>query len=198
MSTKIDQVLREIEGDLRFRYAMIREYLDCSLLYFGWEGFLIRPFIPPTNQHNHFTLPKQRLYISATLGYGGELERAFGRAPIARLPVPTGWDQRGSGRRFFVFPELICEVDARSLTKSVIKHVGKSIILSPSNRQMEQSKEDLVPSGMILFYKTQIETSLEGFRQADRGVLTLANRYDGIDLAGDSCRVTILDGLPSG
>ena len=26
----------------------------------------------------------------------------------------------------------------------------------------------------------------------------IANRYDGIDLADDACRVTVLDGLPAG
>lgn len=198
VAAKVDRVLRDVEDDLRYRYAMIREYLASCLLYFGWEGFLIRPYIPPTNQHHHFTQAQQRLYISATLGHGGELERAFGRAPISRLPVPSGWDQRGSGRRFVIFPELIREVDARSLTKSVISHVGKSIILSPSNRQLAMSIDDLVPAEIELYDKTDIETSLDSFRQADRGVLALANRYDGIDLADDSCRVTVLDGLPSG
>ncbi|MXZ79650.1 MAG: hypothetical protein F4Z06_15415 [Acidimicrobiia bacterium] len=198
VGTKVDRILREMGGDLWYRYAMIREYLVGCLLYFGWEGFLIRPYIPPTNQHNHFTHPQQRLYISATLGHGGELERAFGRAPIRRLPVPSGWDQRGSGRRFVIFPELIRDIDARSLTKSVISHVGKSIILCPSNKRLEASIAEIVPSNIEIFDKGRIETSLDSFRTASRGVLALANRYDGIDLADESCRVTVLDGLPSG
>ncbi len=116
-AASIDLVLGAVEGDLMFRYTMIRPMLERCLLFFGWEGFLIRPYIAPTAHHPHFSDASQRVYISATLGDGGELERAFGRAPIRRLPVPAGWDQRSSGRRFFVFPELIREVEVQSLPR---------------------------------------------------------------------------------
>jgi hypothetical protein len=195
---RIDTVLGSAEGDLMFRYTMIRSALERCLVYFGWEGFLVRPYIVPTSDHPHFAEAGQRVYISATLGDGGELERAFGRAPIDRLPVPAGWDQRGSGRRFFVFPELIRSVEARSLAKAVISEAGKALVIAPSERRLEQSKVTLVPPGVEVFGKGDIEQSLDGFRRAPRGVLALANRYDGLDLADDSCRLTVLDGLPSG
>jgi hypothetical protein len=177
----IDSVLSRVEGDMMFRYTQIREALGRCLLYFGWEGFLIRPYIPPTAYHPHFTEPVQRVYVSATLGDGGELERAFGRAPIIRLPVPAGWDQRSSGRRFFVFPELIQGDVARAVTRALIDDAGKSLIIAPSNYQLDQSKVTLAPSGMEVFGKDQIETSLDEFRRSVRGVLALANRYDGLD-----------------
>jgi len=196
--SQIDAVLANAGGDMRFRYTQIRPALDRCLFYFGWEGFLIRPYIPPTNFHSHFADPTQRIYISATLGDGGELERAFGRAPIARLPVPTGWDQRTSGRRFFVFPELLKGNIAKSLTRELIDRAGKALVIAPSNRLLDASRVNLVPQGMQVFGKADIETSLDEFRRAKRGILALANRYDGIDLADDSCRMTVLDGLPTG
>jgi hypothetical protein len=196
---RVDRVLGAVANvDLKFRYTMIRPALERCLLYFGWQGFLIRPYIAPTGQHAQFTDANQRVYISATLGDGGELERAFGQAPIKRLPVPTGWDQRSSGRRFFVFPELIRDVDPRSLTKSIIGATGKALVVAPSDRRLKASKESLLPGGLPEFGKGDIEQSLDRFRRAQSGVLTLANRYDGIDLADDSCRLTVLDGLPSG
>src|SRR5690606_32856160 len=66
----------------------------------------IRPMIPPTFEHGAFTDPVQRVYLSATLGEAGELERAFGRTSIARIAAPEAWERTGSGRRFFVFPDL--------------------------------------------------------------------------------------------
>lgn len=195
---RIDRVLRQQHGDISFRYSMIRSFIDKCLLLFGWDGILIRPYIPPTNQHDHFSLPEQRIYVSATLGYGGELERAFGRAPITRLPVPSGWDQRGSGRRFFVFPELIRDVEPASIVKAIISESKKALVLAPSNSRIETSRVNLVPDGMEVFDKDQIEDSLDYFRDSEEGVLVLANRYDGIDLSDHSCRVTVLDGLPTG
>ena len=194
----LDLVLSNAPGDMKYRYAMIRASLDRCLLYFGWEGILIRPYIPPTAQHPHFSDAEQRVYISATLGDGGELERAFGKAPIARLPVPAGWDQRSSGRRFFVFPELIRGVDSNSIASAVIRDAGKALVIAPSDRRLETSVSMLVPSGLDVFGKGDIETSLERFRSTSEGMLALANRYDGIDLADDACRVTVLDGLPGG
>jgi len=195
---QIDLVLGTFDGDLQYRYTMIRAALERCLFYFGWEGFLIRPYIVPTADHSHFTAADQRIYISATLGDGGELERAFGRAPIARLPVPAGWDQRGSGRRFFVFPELIRGIEAPSIAKAIIHEAAKALVIAPSDRRLEASKVALVPADTEVFGKGDIERSLDRFRRATRGVLALANRYDGLDLADDSCRVTVLDGLPSG
>jgi hypothetical protein len=194
----IDAVLAAQQGNMKFRYTQIRSHLDKCLLYFGWDGFLIRPYLPPTNFHEHFSTPEQRIYVSATLGDGGELERAFGRSPITRLPIPAGWDQRASGRRFFVFPELIRGDVARQLTRSVIKRARKGLLLTPSNRQLAAACANLVPDGFEVFGKGEIEQSLDEFARADSGVLALANRYDGIDLADDSCRVTVLDGLPTG
>lgn len=194
----VDRVLGALGAPLIHRYAMIRHNLERCLFYFGWEGFLIRPYIVPTSGHPLFVGADQRIYISATLGDGGELERAFGRAPIERLPVPAGWDQRGSGRRFFVFPELIRGLEARSLARAVINQAGKALVISPSDRRLEDSKLTLVPSGMETFGKGDIEESLDRFGRAARGALALANRYDGLDLADESCRLTVLDGLPFG
>lgn len=195
---RIDRILGRLEGDLRFRYTMIRSAVERCLLYFGWQGFLLRPYIPPTSHHAHFAEAQHRVYISATLGEGGELERAFGTANIARLPSPAGWEQRSSGRRFFVFPEFIREVDARSLAKAVIQDAGKVLVVAPSDRALETSRSSLLPPGMPAFGKGDIERSLDSFRKASTGALALANRYDGIDLADKSCRLTVLDGLPSG
>ena len=75
-------------------------------MFVAADEIIVRPLLPPTFTHTAYTDPKQRLYLSATLGAGGELERAFGRAQITRMAVPEGWDERGTGRRFFVFPQL--------------------------------------------------------------------------------------------
>jgi DEAD/DEAH box helicase len=195
---RIDRVLSEATGDLRYRYTMIRDRVDRCLFYLAWDGILLRPYIPPTGQHGIFSSSVQRLYVSATLGEGGELERAFGRAPITRLPVPAGWDRRGSGRRFVIFPELIRGVEPRSLTRALVAEVGKALLIAPSTRRLEKSTSELVPGDVPVFSKGDIERTLQTFGEAPKGVLALANRYDGIDLADDRCRVTILDGAPSG
>jgi len=86
--TALDGVLARLESPHSFRYAMIRGALKSCLVYVSSSGVLVRPLIPATTDNPLFTGARQRLYISATLGDGGELERAFGRAPITRLELP--------------------------------------------------------------------------------------------------------------
>ncbi|WP_225659159.1 DEAD/DEAH box helicase [Streptomyces sichuanensis] len=102
----LDKVLITMDGPNKFRFEMIRQQLRSCLFYVNSQSWYIRPMIPPTFDHAPFTSPAQRIYLSATLGDGGELERAFGRAPITRVRAPENWERSGSGRRFFVFPDL--------------------------------------------------------------------------------------------
>lgn len=98
-----------------------------------------------------------------TLGDAGELERAFGRADIKRVPVPTAWDRTGSGRRFFVFPDLAAppaeapapgdstegedEQDA-GLVGDLLGLTGKRLVLTPDDQSATRIADLLgVPAG---------------------------------------------------
>jgi hypothetical protein len=80
--------------------------------------------IPPTFENKVFSRAAQRIYLSATLGAGGELERAFGRRSIVRLPLPTKTPPR-SGRRLFVFPDLVSGGDPAGVAQRIIAVTDK-------------------------------------------------------------------------
>lgn len=63
-------------------------------MFFSWSEILIRPWIPPTLTHAPFANANQRLYMSATIGAGGDLERIMGVRRIHRIPIPAGWDKQ--------------------------------------------------------------------------------------------------------
>ena len=92
-------------SDLRYPWSMIRGHLDACHIFVTWPSISIRPITPPTSNHAPFADARQRIYMSATLGAGGELERITGVRRIERLPVPEGWDREGTGRRFILFPD---------------------------------------------------------------------------------------------
>ncbi len=172
--------------------------LDRCLAYVAWDGILIRPVLAPTSSHRHFVAAEQRVYLSATLGDGGELERAFGRAPIARLPIPEGWNSRGAGRRFFLFPEMQGLKPAREVATSIVAEGGKALVLAPS-RKVAILGADLCPDGALLLGPTGgVDSLLDQFKASRSALLLLANRYDGLDLPNSQCRITVLDGMPKG
>ncbi|WP_425003052.1 DEAD/DEAH box helicase [Mycolicibacterium sp. S3B2] len=86
---RLDTALAELGEAYMYEFAMIRSALAACCVYLSYGGIQIRPMIPPTFQNGVFSGAGQRVYLSATLGAGGELERAFGRSDIVRMPLPT-------------------------------------------------------------------------------------------------------------
>ena len=187
------------DTDQRFSWSMIRGHLDACHIFVTWQSISIRPLTPPSSQHAPFANARQRIYMSATLGEGGELERITGVRKIERLPVPEGWDTQGTGRRFIMFPDL--SLPANTATNAAITLTGeptRSLILTPSRssaKSVIEQLKSLSPSPSI-FESGDVESSLEPFLQEAHAALVLNNRYDGLDLAGDACHLEWISGLP--
>lgn len=195
--TKLDATLAGLPEHYSYKLAMIRSGLAACCVYLSYGGIQIRPMIPPTYENRIFTRAKQRIYLSATLGSGGELERAFGRGEIVRMPLPTKTPPR-SGRRLFIFPDLIKGGHAIGLTKQIIGLTDKALVLSQETvAKAEAAAKALADDGVPVLGRDDLEQQgLESFARAPAGVLGLANRYDGLDLPGNACRIVVLDGKP--
>ena len=193
----LDHALSKLASGSReaFHYSAIAGHLTACAVYLSWDTISIRPLTPPTFENVSFSNAKQRLYLSATLGASGELERAFGRPTIKRLALPENAGRPTSGRRFIVFPFLASGIDSLELTKQIVEVAGKAIVISPSDYKLRDA-DQFVPSGWPRFERDDIVDSFDGFAHADHAVCLLANRYDGIDLPGDACHCVVLFGHP--
>lgn len=175
-------------------WNLVRSGLASCLVYVSWREILIRPFIPPTLENEPFTGATQRVYLSATLGHAGELERSFGRQLISRLPLPDGRSAR-SGRRYFVFADLAAG-DSIELSARVTGIAGKALVLATSTKAAMDAAEQLKVDGWPILGREDIEKNLDTFSKVDNVILALAGRYDGMDLPDSACRLVCLQGLP--
>lgn len=184
--------------DLKYPWSLLRDHLAACQVYLTRSEILIKPLIPPTYSCSAFTSPKQRIFMSATLGAGGDLERLLGRPNIHRLPISQGWDRQGVGRRFFIFPELsLNDDDAGKLGVDLIRTAGRAVLLVPSDASAKLAKTRVTEElGYDVFDAEDIENSKETFVQSQNAVAVIANRYDGIDFPGDDCRLLMVQGLP--
>lgn len=188
---------------LSFRWQVLKGHLGATQMFISPNEIIFKPIIPPTASHEPFSSANQRLYMSATLGRGGELERLSGRKQIKRLPSPHGWDGHGVGRRFFVLPNasLTDEETTDFLVEAIQKAEPKrALILTADDRSEKNDREviaDRLPD-FSLYSAREIEISKEPFVNNDQAVALVANRYDGIDFPDDECRFLVLDGKPSG
>jgi len=195
----IDSHATRDEPDLYYTWSILREHLDACHIYLGANEILIRPLIPPTSTHTPFNNASQRIFMSATLGSGGDLERLSGRRKIDRLPAPEGFQTAGVGRRFFIFPTLsLTSEETDALRLGMQEVAGRSVILTPSTTQAHQHctlvNEHL--KGFQVFTSDDIEDDKKPFTSTERAVAILANRYDGIDFPGNECRLLCVDDLP--
>ncbi|MFF5079432.1 DEAD/DEAH box helicase [Actinoplanes sp. NPDC000266] len=207
-SAQLEQVLTtaaatgKLSEEAAYALQFLRGHLDQCLVYLSYWRVLIRPLIPPTQFHPAFENPARRVYMSATLGAGGEMERIFGRRAIKRIPIPAGWEKQGTGRRLFCFPQLTDDL-AYDPTKTntwvadVIARHGRAVVLTPDNRTAKAFIETRLPAGCPTLTAKDVEDELSAFTDSPAAALVLTNRYDGIDLPDDDCRLVVLAGLPS-
>ena len=186
------------DASQQFPWRMIRDHLEACQIYISSSDILIRPLIPPTWTHPPFARANQRIFMSATLGSGGDLERLTGRPRILRLPIPEGWDRQGIGRRFFIFPEKsLQEEEVAKLRCSLMKAARRSLVLTPSDKAAQSIASEVKDLLRYpVYFGTDLEMRKAEFVEADPAVAIVANRYDGIDLPDDDCRLQFIEGLP--
>ena len=192
-------ILNNKDTEVRYAWSMLQDHISSCNIFISYGEIVIRPFIPPTLDFSPFSNAKQRIYMSATLGKSGELERAFGVPEIKKLPMVKDWENKTIGRRFFMFP--LASFDEKKLSEillAIINKVNRALIIVNDNITQEKFKE-LVErdTDRAVFIAKDIEISKNDFVKAEKGVAIIANRFDGIDFPNDECRMEILFDLQS-
>ncbi|AWK52513.1 hypothetical protein DIC82_16585 [Clostridium beijerinckii] len=195
LKTIIDE---NISGNNKYSWANIRDKLHICNFYINSYTIVIRPYIPPTLTNPGFKNAKQRIYMSATLGISGELERAIGISEIKKLAMVNGWDKKAMGRRFFIFPSAsIRDEDMNELLIKMVNYVDRTLILVKNDSKVKELTEFFQKETQnTVFLSKDIEKTKENFTMSPHGIAILANRYDGIDLAEEECRLLIIYNVP--
>lgn len=184
------------QGTLYYPWQNIKENLHACNVFLSYNQILIKPLISPTLTYRPFADAKQRIYMSATLGNGGELERTFGVTKIKKLEFDRT-KNIGIGRRFFMFPNASFEQkDNYSFMKSLSEAAGRMVILTENDKQAESIKNFFGENIINTFSGKDIELSKDGFLKTENGVVVLSNRYDGVDFPGDECRMLVMFSSP--
>lgn len=195
---RLESILGAIEHNSWYAWSQIKRHLDSCFFFVSAHEIAIRPFIPPTHTHDSFRNAKQRLYMSATLGGGSDLLRAYGIHKIEILRSQSAqW-----GRRYIFIPSLYCtDDDSCALLGQLWESINprRAVLLSPSDRILTDSFEKIaaaITKKPARCTSSSISDSLAPFTTSNDVILTLAGRYDGLDLPDDQCRLLVLSGSP--
>src|SRR5258708_17298609 len=97
-------------------WQRIRTQAEVCCWLVSARAITITPFIPPTQVIEHFSKPRRRLYLSATVGTVDDVQRRLGCPPFEKLVANTVPRQ---GERFVVLREKAEEAWAADLVFSL-------------------------------------------------------------------------------
>lgn len=201
---KCDEVLRQLmeyedEGYIKFALPLLKDKLRYCTMYVTGRCIEIVPYYPLIERYTSFTQAKQRILMSATTQEDSFFVRGLGLSAEAVKNPLTSQLRHWSGEKMIIFPSVIDERLNLEIIRQCIGNglLGKSIctVLVPSYR----AADDYNKRGCITPSKEEeIKEALSGLKAGTQVAPTVfTNRYDGIDLADDMCRVLIMDSLPA-
>ncbi|MFL2778486.1 MAG: DEAD/DEAH box helicase family protein [Paracoccus marcusii] len=181
--------------NIEFVYPLICEHLaNCRIVISG-AGIEISPAYPLVSMIPAFGAAKRRIYMSATLADDSVFVTHFG-ARSADLSNPiTPVASHAMGDRMILLPQDLNRELKRNEVQSLLVKLAKEhnvVVLSPSKRAAEDW-ETIADSVLV---GDEVSRGVEQLRQGHVGLTVLINRYDGIDLPHNACRVLVIDGLP--
>ena len=188
------------EGSFSLQWALIRDYFHLCHALISRDDFSITPLYPMVEMFPSFSGCEHRVYMSATVADDSSIIRTFNASSDSVSKSITPTSLAGVGERMILIPGLmqIPTPDIRDVVEILVEWISKSsgvIILAPSNRAAEYrwgGKATIAQGDEVA---TSVEALVDG---KNYGPYVFPNRYDGIDLPGNSCRLLIYDGIPRG
>jgi Rad3-related DNA helicase len=195
----------QTDDDLRFRWERVRDRLHEVNLYADTRSLWLRPYVYPLRDNDRYSVPQQRIYMSATIGDPADLARRLGTLPIVKLPVSAEQSVKTYGRRLLVLnPDDPATIPGRleAVILAALRAQPKSLWLCSSKADAERIRETAtswlsshgVPNTSWLL--TSLGDELDRFKAARAGHLFVAGRFDGMDFNADECRLVVLATQP--
>ena len=200
LAEPIATILRSVDN---IAWPFLRDDLSSCHCFIGRNNVSIVPIFPTVDSLPSFANAPRRVFMSATLADDTALAATFGLPPAVINEAITSKSLASIGERMILIPGFhnnLADGDIRTAIADLADELSAKnlgvVILVPSTLALEKWNTDIIRRpGKPDKAETSIGDLQSGF---DRTPLALANRYDGIDLAGDACRLLIMDGLPQG
>ncbi|MFH0990362.1 MAG: DEAD/DEAH box helicase [bacterium] len=182
-----------------FVWPFIRDTLRWCRCIITGRGIEIIPEILLIHKCEAYAKASHRLFMSATLADDSVLIREIGAdIEAARNPIVPKKDS-GLGERMVLAPSLVDKSLNREYVMKLAAALSKKtnvVVLSPSKdvgREWESVGAKLVPGDEVAVTIRDLRNPKSGFK-----FVVFAQRYDGVDLPDNACRVLVIDGLPFG
>lgn len=183
---------------IKYAWPLLKDILkDCQCVFSG-NGIEIEPFVPPLYAFGSYDKAQCRIFMSATVTDDAFLVKGLQLSPKTIMNPLIYEKETWSGEKMILIPSMINP----SLTREIIvEEFGKPnkkrrfgvVVLSPGfdwTKDWKAYGSIVADTGTI----SSVVSSLQS--EKFENTIVLVNRYDGIDLPDNSCRILLLDGKP--
>ncbi|WP_367104716.1 DEAD/DEAH box helicase family protein [uncultured Psychrobacter sp.] len=183
--------------EITFSWPFIKDSIKNCEAFISGNNLEISPIHIPIERFSFFHNANQRILMSATTQDDSFFIKGLGFNPQAVESPLDNPEQIWSGEKMIVLPSLINEsLDRADIINKLAKPFDKDFGIVSLVPSFEKSKiyDSL---GSVVPESNEIVDTIEGLKRGYfKDTVVFANRYDGIDLPDETCRVLILDGRP--
>lgn len=186
------------QNEIKFVWPIIKNSIEYCQAFISGKGIEISPYHIPINKFGTFSKASQRILMSATTQDDSFFVKGLGFKPDSVRNALTCENQKWSGEKMILIPSQIADnLDRELIINNLAKPKNKkygvvALVSSFSKANYYKSFGSIVSKSEDIF--KNILNLKE--RRAYENTLVLVNRYDGIDLPDDACRILILDSKP--
>lgn len=184
--------------EIKFVWDVIKNDIKNCQAFVSGQSLEISPLLMPIDSFGTFSKAKHRILMSATTQDDAFAIKGLGidvkaiKNPLANTAL------KWSGEKMVLIPSLI---DQRLTRQAIIEWLAVEdkkrrygvVALIPDFKREDDYKQ----VDAIVATRKNIFANVQKLKNGDYDkAIVFANRYDGIDLPDDACRILILDGKP--
>jgi len=198
--TKLKRIIDNLSDDNSikiFNWHLIRNELKFCNCYISGKHIEIIPEVIPCHGIPSLNNAQRRIFMTATLSDESILAREFGVKPefINNVLIPNNPGE--IGEKMIICPELVSHKitisDIALLCSNYSKKNYNVVVLTPS---FERSKKWEDYEAIVI--NESLTEGIQVLKEKNDNFVIIVNRYDGIDLPDDCCRILVINDLPMG
>lgn len=183
------------EDYLKFVWPLAKENLKFSHCVVGANEIEISPHAIPMHMIPSIIEADRKIFMTATLVDDSILASHFA-VEEKHIKNPVVPDSAGDiGDRMILLPQVIntetTDDEIKAYCKAVSRRVNVVVIV-PSRYRANYWRD----AADAILKSQDLYKGVDALKSGHVGLTVLVNRYDGIDLPGDACRILVIDGFP--
>lgn len=187
---------REKDTNIDLSLDLVKDSLKYCRCYIDRRKIEIIPNSIPIHVIKSLKNASRRIYLSATLPDDSVFSTVLD-VDLEKIEENITPERANDiGERLIIVPKLVCEeITDEHIRGEIIKlsQEVNVVVLSPSRKSAATWTEF---GGKLIESKNMLK-GIEEIKTSSQGLYVILNKYDGIDLPNDACRVLVVDGLPN-